>query len=206
MLKKVVSIVALGTMVFSSGVLAANIMFQDVPSGHWAEVGINWAAAAGLMQGDGTNFRPGDSVNRAELAVVMQRFNQYLDDKARVAAAPQEFMAVLSGDKGVPAVTTDATGTCDVILEGTTVYYTCTVEGLTVTAAHFHVGTSIGNGEVLHDIEFTGNTASGTWTDLTEAQVATLKAAGMYINVHTAANPDGEIRGQVTHVEVLTTP
>jgi len=45
MLKKVVSIVALGTMVFSSGVLAANIMFQDVPSGHWAEVGINWAAA-----------------------------------------------------------------------------------------------------------------------------------------------------------------
>ena len=79
MLKKVVSAVALGTMVFASGAFAANMMFNDVPAGHWAEAGINWAADAGLMKGDGTNFRPGDSVNRAELAVVMQRFNDYLN-------------------------------------------------------------------------------------------------------------------------------
>jgi hypothetical protein len=38
----------------------------------------------------------------------------------------------------------------------------------------------------------------GTAT-LTDAQVADLMAGKYYVNVHTAANPAGEIRGQLTH-------
>jgi hypothetical protein len=48
-------------------------------------------------------------------------------------------------------------------------------------------------------VPLSGSLASpikGTAT-LTAAQVADLKAGKWYVNVHTAANPGGEIRGQV---------
>jgi hypothetical protein len=32
---------------------------------------------------------------------------------------------------------------------------------------------------------------------MTELQLASLRAGNLYINVHTAANPGGEIRGQL---------
>ena len=38
----------------------------------------------------------------------------------------------------------------------------------------------------------------GTAT-LTDAQIQDLEAGKWYVNVHTAANPGGEIRGQVMH-------
>ncbi|OIQ70334.1 CHRD domain protein [mine drainage metagenome] len=43
----------------------------------------------------------------------------------------------------------------------------------------------------------TTSPAEGSAT-LTDAQAADLMAGKYYINVHTAANPTGEIRGQVT--------
>ena len=39
--------------------------------------------------------------------------------------------------------------------------------------------------------------AEGSAT-LTDAQAADLMSGRLYVNVHTAANPAGEIRGQVT--------
>ena len=36
---------------------------------------------------------------------------------------------------------------------------------------------------------------------LTDAQIADLEAGKWYVNVHTAANPGGEIRGQVTQTK-----
>jgi hypothetical protein len=45
-----------------------------------------------------------------------------------------------------------------------------------------------------------------TWTtsgQLTSAQVATLNASGYYINVHSAAFPNGEIRGQIVPTQAI---
>ena len=73
-----------------------------------------------------------------------------------------------------------------------------------IAAAHFHNGAAGANGGVVRTItpDFVGNTASGTWksTDaepLTAAMVTELLAGRLYINVHTAVNAAGEIRGQV---------
>src|SRR3977135_548668 len=67
------------------------------------------------------------------------------------------------------------------------------------TAAHFHGPAEAGkNGGVAGAIPTaTSSPAEGSAT-LTDAQAADLMAGKYYVNVHTAANPGGEIRGQVT--------
>ena len=81
------------------------------------------------------------------------------------------------------------------------------VEGLDISAAHFHNAPIGANGGVVRDLgaDFSGNTASGIWTSmdaqpLTDALLKELLSGNLYVNVHTAANPGGEIRGQVVPV------
>ena len=76
-----------------------------------------------------------------------------------------------------------------------------TFSGLTgtPTAAHFHGPAALGaNAGVAVPIpNLTTSPAQGSAT-LTDAQAADLVGGRYYINIHTAANPAGEIRGQVT--------
>ena len=66
------------------------------------------------------------------------------------------------------------------------------------TMAHFHGPAEAGkNAGVAVPIPNTASGSEGTAT-LTDAQAADLLAGKYYVNVHTAANPGGEIRGQVT--------
>lgn len=67
------------------------------------------------------------------------------------------------------------------------------------TAAHFHTGAADKNGGVAVPIFSAATTKTpfeGSAT-LTDAQAADLMAGRLYVNVHTAANKAGEIRGQV---------
>jgi len=76
--------------------------------------------------------------------------------------------------------------------------YFITYQDLTgsATAAHFHGFAPPGqNAGVVHGIG-TANPAKGVW-NYTDAQEADILAGLTYINVHTAAHPGGEIRGQV---------
>src|SRR5439155_17553221 len=84
--------------------------------------------------------------------------------------------------------------------------FAVTVDGLSgpITAAHFHNAAPGVNGAVVRAItaDFVGNTAIGVWkaTDaspLTPALITELLKGNLYLNVHTAANPGGEIRGQI---------
>ncbi|HWM48572.1 MAG TPA: CHRD domain-containing protein [Xanthobacteraceae bacterium] len=65
------------------------------------------------------------------------------------------------------------------------------------TAAHFHIGDVGKNGAVAIPISPNASPFEGSAT-LTDTQAADLLAGRMYVNVHTAANKAGEIRGQVT--------
>jgi hypothetical protein len=82
--------------------------------------------------------------------------------------------------------------------------YHITVEGLEITAAHFHREEIGKNGGVVRNLAFNGlKTTSGLWspTDdsqpLTDELIGDLFAGRLYVNVHTGDNPGGEIRGQV---------
>lgn len=99
-----------------------------------------------------------------------------------------------------PPTATTATGTGTFTLQSDGLHYDITAQGLTgpIVAAHFHQGNSSLNGPVIHTITFTGNHATGIWTNLTSDQRNMLLDEGVYVNVHTEVYPNGEIRGQVT--------
>ena len=126
---------------------------------------------------------------------------------ATLALAPAfaeetKFMATLSGAEEVPPVETAATGTADVTWNSETKELSWTIEftGLSgaATAAHFHGPADPGaNADPVVGIEDLESPSEGT-VALTDEQAADLAAGKWYVNIHTEANPGGEIRGQVT--------
>ncbi len=113
-----------------------------------------------------------------------------------------KFHATMDGASEVPPKTTDGKGTVDATLDTATkvLTYTLTYSGLTgpATAAHFHGPADPGaNAGVLVPIPPPlTSPVKGTAT-LTEAQMTAFQGGKVYANVHTAANPGGEIRGQM---------
>jgi hypothetical protein len=113
----------------------------------------------------------------------------------------------LTGDEEVPAVTTSGMGTAWILADpqALTVRWHVEYEGLTgpATGAHFHGPAEAGaNADVVLDL--TGGDAAGGLDSpiegeatLTQEQFDQLIGGMWYINVHTEANPGGEIRGQV---------
>ena len=106
----------------------------------------------------------------------------------------------LSAANEVPPNPSTGSGSAKVDVDGNVVKWSVSYSGMTgpVTAGHFHGPAMPGtNAGVV--VPFAGPLASpitGTAT-LTDAQLADLKAGKYYINLHTAMNPGGEIRGQV---------
>ena len=85
---------------------------------------------------------------------------------------------------------------------GAELEYDMTVEGLNITEAHFHAGAAGETGDILKTITFEGNSVTGIWTanddqSLTDEIVDMIRSGGVYVNIHTSANPTGEIRGQL---------
>jgi hypothetical protein len=118
-------------------------------------------------------------------------------------AFAEKFKATLDGKSEVPPTKTSATGTADIDYDAASkkLSWKVTYSGLSgpATAAHFHGPAEAGkNGGVAVAIpNATSSPAEGSAT-LTDAQAADLLAGKYYVNIHTAANPGGEIRGQVT--------
>ena len=122
---------------------------------------------------------------------------------ARAETVP--FSAALAGASEVPPKTTAGAGAATASLDTTTKTLTYDVEysGLSgpATAAHFHGPAEPGaNTGVVVPFPTPASPIKGTAT-LTDAQMADLMAGKWYANVHTAANPAGEIRGQLTRAK-----
>jgi hypothetical protein len=118
-------------------------------------------------------------------------------------AFAEKFKAALDGKSEVPPTTTAATGTADIDYDAATkkLTWNVTYSGLTgpATAAHFHGPAEAGkNAGVAVPIANAGTSPVQGSATLTDAQAADLMAGKLYVNIHTAANPAGEIRGQVT--------
>jgi hypothetical protein len=111
------------------------------------------------------------------------------------------FSGAMNAASEVPPNMTRGSGMAEAWLNKDTnvLKYKITYDGLSgpATAAHFH-GPAAAGANATPVVPF-ANPASpieGTAT-LTAAQAADLMSGKWYANVHTAANPDGEIRGQM---------
>lgn len=126
------------------------------------------------------------------------------------------FEALLNGANEVPPVSVSSNGRATFDPEGAAMRYSITVFSMTstVTAAHIHgpagPGANAGiivtlfsgsaappvNGQLVQGTfnESSINPASGvSWNQLRDL----MGSGGVYVNVHTTAFPDGEIRGQI---------
>ena len=122
---------------------------------------------------------------------------------APAGAATLHFATTLKGADEVPPTTSKGTGKVTAALDTTNKLFTykVTYSGLSgpAVAAHFHGPAAPGaNAPPVVPVPKSAlaSPISGKAT-LTDAQVADLKAGKWYFNIHTAANPGGEIRGQL---------
>jgi hypothetical protein len=138
------------------------------------------------------------------------------------ANSAKNFRTHLTGAEEVPAVDTRAQGQAIFKLsaDGTELHYKLIVANIhDVTQAHIHVGAAGVNGPVVAFLypdgpppqlipgRFQGVLATGTITasnlvgPLSGASMEDLleeiKSGNAYVNVHTLANPAGEVRGQI---------
>jgi CHRD domain/Secretion system C-terminal sorting domain len=121
-----------------------------------------------------------------------------------------------SGAQQNPAVNTAATGKMEGIFDTYSRGFAFRIDfsGLSspVTAAHFHGGAAGTNGAVTLDLVplgFPTGVTNGSFVKflhLTAAQAEDLKSGKMYVNIHTANNPGGEIRAQVAYLTADIAP
>jgi hypothetical protein len=119
------------------------------------------------------------------------------------SAATVSYTARLSGRSEIPKTDSKGKGrlTATFDTQSKVLTYSLTFDGLSgpATAAHIHgPATRAQSAGVIAPLGDKSPTSpiSGTVT-LTDDQVKALQSSKLYVNVHTAANPGGEIRGQI---------
>lgn len=105
----------------------------------------------------------------------------------------------LSGDQEVPAVTGSGSGSGAITInDDGSVSGSVTASGFTPTAAHIHEGKAGTNGKVIVPFTKEGDKFSApAGAKLTADQMKAFKDGDLYVNIHSAAHPGGEVRAQL---------
>jgi hypothetical protein len=114
-------------------------------------------------------------------------------------AAAADVKVTLTGDQEVPPVKSVGTGTGTIIIGADrSVSGSVTTTGIDGTAAHIHEAATGNSGSVIIPLTKNGDTYTvPAGTKFTDVQFESFKSGNLYVNVHTVANPGGEIRGQL---------
>ena len=123
--------------------------------------------------------------------------------------AQQPMSITLKGSAEVPPVNTSATGSGQItVLPDHTVSGSIKVSGLVPTMAHVHEAAVGKNGPPIITLTQTASDsfAVPAGARLTDAQYASFTSGKLYINVHSALYPNGEIRAQLLRTEAAGAP
>lgn len=136
-----------------------------------------------------------------------------------IAFAQQHFTAKLSGSSEVPPITSKSSGaaTFDLNAAGTQMKYTLNVTDIDhVIAAHIHMAKSTENGPIVVNLFIPAKATGKVSGTLAQSSInstsligplkgkqmpdliSIIKNGQAYVNVHTAQNPPGEVRGTIT--------
>jgi hypothetical protein len=151
------------------------------------------------------------------MAVLLTAVAACSDDDDGGTGTDTEFEALLSGADEVPAVNTIASGSATILIQGAQIVYQVDVQGIeNVLFSHIHIAPEGENGPVRLNLCGTDDTPGCSTTDTGtlvsdsnavttgtpaitfDSLVSAIRAGNAYVNVHTTANPGGEIRGQIT--------
>ncbi|MGB7956529.1 MAG: CHRD domain-containing protein [Candidatus Nitrosopolaris sp.] len=134
-------------------------------------------------------------------------------------AQQQHFTAKLSGANEVPPLTSKSSGiaTFDLNPAGTQMKYTLNATNIDkVIAAHIHMGKSTDNGPIVVNLFIPSKATGKVDGTLVRSSINSTSLIGLlkgklmtdliksidggqaYVNVHTAQNPPGEVRGQIS--------
>lgn len=136
------------------------------------------------------------------------RGDRFFDFEVFPAVPPLEgiLTADLAGANQTGEGDPDGTGTALVVIEGDSVMFDITLEGVDdpVVAAHIHAGAAGEDGPVVLDFDVTVNGLSGlVYADPFLLEEILAFPEFFYVNVHTEAYPDGAVRGQLMYDEVF---
>jgi YVTN family beta-propeller protein len=173
---------------------------------------------AGHLHAGNANFEPtaDQSQDLINFLLSIDPQTSPLPIPATSDACPVELSATLSGAAETANVTTDASGNAKVILSNGDVLVVLNTLNLTdVLVAHIHAGLPGADGPVVFGLydsmvdplfssPFTRRVSEADFVASPEVGIntfadvlAAIRSGNAYLNVHTTANPGGEIRGQV---------
>ncbi len=143
-------------------------------------------------------------------------------EPTKVMTAPETFQAKLDSSSEVPPPTLDAgaspSGNASFTVQGNTVAYKLNASGLSgpPVAAHIHLGAPGAAGPVIVPLAVAAGPSTGTAAGegtfdasgvrgkkpdgsamMLDDVLAAMRSGGTYVNVHTASNKPGEVRGQI---------
>ena len=133
------------------------------------------------------------------------------DSDNSITPKPPTFVATMNGAGENPPKAVAATGTATIVKNGATYTYTITYTGMSgaLTGAHIHGPAGAGvNANVIVPFDVTGagtsGTLTGTFTGTNNVNISPdsldklMTSGNAYVNLHTALNGGGEIRGPLS--------